>query len=152
MELLQEYIFIPLDIFRDIQHNRGITNKLEAWLTLLSMDEPEQIIHLIQSYPEFKLIYEDAYKLCLNIEKVMGMFSEELLEFDRNTVDYMIDEMQNTIDAQKVEIDAQKVEIDAQKVQIEQMSRVREEDLSKLQNLQAEIETLKKRLSEIESI
>lgn len=31
----------------------------------------------------------------------MEMFSEELYELDRNTVQYMIDEMQDTIDEQK---------------------------------------------------
>ncbi len=33
------------------------------------------------------------------------MFSRELHELDRNTVQYMIDEMQDTIDAQKIRID-----------------------------------------------
>ena len=35
----------------------------------------------------------------------MEMFSKELYELDRNTVQYMIDEMQETIDAQKETID-----------------------------------------------
>ena len=35
----------------------------------------------------------------------MGIFSEELAILDKNTVDYMIDEMQNTIDEQKETID-----------------------------------------------
>ena len=32
--------------------------------------------------------------MCRNTEKVMNMFSKELRELDRNTVQYMIDEMQ----------------------------------------------------------
>lgn len=56
---------------------------------------------LIDEYPEFKAMYEDIYNICLNIEKVMGMFSKELQELDKNTVMYMIDEMQNVIDSQK---------------------------------------------------
>ncbi len=44
----------------------------------------------------------------------MGIFSEELAILDKNTVDYMIDEMQNTIDEQKETIDAQQGTIDAQ--------------------------------------
>jgi phage pi2 protein 07 len=35
----------------------------------------------------------------------MEMFSEELYELDRNTVQYMIDEMQDTIDVQKEELE-----------------------------------------------
>ena len=37
-------------------------------------------------------MYEDLYNMCLNIEGVMNMFSEELTILDRNTVTYMIDE------------------------------------------------------------
>ena len=32
------------------------------------------------------------------MENIMGIFSEELLQMDRNTVQYMIDEMPETID------------------------------------------------------
>ena len=38
---------------------------------------------------------------------MMDMFSEELYELDKNTVQYMIDEMQDTIDEQKDIIDKQ---------------------------------------------
>ena len=34
----------------------------------------------------------------------MEMFSKELYELDKNTVQYMIDELQDTIDAQKDEL------------------------------------------------
>lgn len=42
-------------------------------------------------------MYNDIYTICQNIEKVMHMFSEELLILDKNTAQYMIDEMQGTI-------------------------------------------------------
>ena len=94
MDLLQNYIFIPLDIFRENVHNKGIKNKLDAWLVFLSMDEPERIIDLITAYPEFKAMYEHVYSMCRNVEDAMGIFSEELKILDRNTVRYMVDEMQ----------------------------------------------------------
>lgn len=94
---MQKYLFIPLDIFKEKQHNKEITNKLDAWLTFISTDNPEEIIKLIQKYPEFKLLYEDVYRICQNIEGVMNMFSEELRELDRNTVQLMIDEMNDEI-------------------------------------------------------
>ena len=58
-----------LDISREILHNKGIRNKLEAWL---------------------------AYTLYQNMEKVMNKFSKKL---DRNTVQYKIDEIQDEIAA-----------------------------------------------------
>lgn len=47
LDLLQKYLFIPLDIFREKQHNSDITNELDAWLVFLSMDDPEMIVRLI---------------------------------------------------------------------------------------------------------
>lgn len=47
LELLQEYIFIALDIFHEITHN--INSKLEAWLLFLSSDELEDMIKLVSS-------------------------------------------------------------------------------------------------------
>ena len=95
---MQKYLFIPLDIFRENKHNRDIKVKRDAWLTLFSSDDPDMIIELIEEYPEFRQIYEEAYEICLNVERVMDMFSKELYELDKNTAQYMIDEMQETID------------------------------------------------------
>ena len=104
VELLQEFLFIPLDIMKKIYQNNGIRNKLEAWLIFLSDDNPETIVRLMEEYPKFREMYEDVYELCLNTEKVMNMFSKELQELDRNTVQYMIDEMQDEIDSQKIQL------------------------------------------------
>ena len=120
MEFLQKYLFIPLDIFRKSQQNRNIRKKRDAWLALFSSDDPEAIIRLIERYPEFHKIYEEGYEICRNVERVMEMFSKELYELDRNTVQYMIDEMQDTIDAQKEEIGQKQDTIDAQKEEIGQ--------------------------------
>lgn len=101
MNLLQEFLFIPLDIVQKIYQNKGIRNKLEAWFIFLSSEDPETIAQLLDLYPEFRELYEDVYNLCLDTERMMGMFSKELLELDRNTVQYMIDEMQEDLDAKK---------------------------------------------------
>ena len=57
----------------------------------------------------------EIYQLCRNTEKVMGMFSKELQELDRNTVQYMIDEMQDVIDAQQEDISKKQKQILQQK-------------------------------------
>ncbi|MBP3818658.1 MAG: PD-(D/E)XK nuclease family transposase [Butyrivibrio sp.] len=98
LSMLQNYIFIPVDIFIDKLHNNGIRSEIDAWLTFLGCDEPEYIVELITSYPEFKVMYDDLYNMCRNVEGVMNMFSEELQILDRNTVKYMIDEMQEQYD------------------------------------------------------
>ena len=40
MELLQKYVFLPLDIFAERRHNKIIRDKLEAWLTFFNPNSP----------------------------------------------------------------------------------------------------------------
>ena len=148
LELLQEFIFLPLDIYFKFHHNKGIRNKLEAWLTFFGSDKPDEIIDLIEEYPEFRAMYEDVYEMCLNTEKVMGMFSKELQELDKNTVQYMIDEMQDTIDEQKNTIDEQKEQLAGKDVTISEQKDMLNEHKEQLAEKDAEIQTLKKMLAE----
>lgn len=133
LDLLQEFVFLPLDIYRKTKHNKE--SRIDAWLTFLGEDEPELIMKLINRYPDFREMYEEIYTLCLNTEKVMGMFSKELQELDRNTVQYMIDEMQDTIDRQKQELEDQRKEMDrkleAQKEEYEKKLAQLEQQLTK---------------------
>ena len=93
----------------------------------MSSDEAEDIVRLITDYPEFKVIYDEVYNLCLNVEKVMEMFSKELKELDQNTVQLMIDEMQEEIDSQKRALSSKDVEIESQRKELESKDdRIRE--------------------------
>ena len=95
---ISEILFVPLDIFHKTMENKDINTELEAWLTFLSTDDPEQIYDLIQKFPMFKEMYEDIFQLCQNTEKVMNMYSKELAQLDHNTAEYMVDEMQKDLD------------------------------------------------------
>lgn len=130
--LLQEFVFVALDIFRKNQHNKGIRNKLDAWLAFFSIDDPEVIVDLVEKYPYFRSMYEEVYEMCRNTEKVMNMFSKELRELDRNTVQYMIDEMQE--------------ELEGKAKELEEKGRELEESKSENTELRKQIEELKKRL------
>ncbi len=116
IELLQKYLFIPLDIFQIIKQTKEnglqINNRLDAWLAFLCSDEPDTIITIIEKYPDFKAIYEQIYSICRNIEGVMNMFSEELRILDRNTVQLMIDEMQEELNLTKQELEAANQELE----------------------------------------
>lgn len=124
INLLQEYLFIPLDIFKKNQQNENrsvkIENRLEAWLAFFCMDDPEIIIEIIEKYPDFKEMYEQAYDVCRNIEEVMQMFSKELLELDRNTVKLMIDDMQKQIEEKDEEIGCQREQLSQKDEQLNQ--------------------------------
>ena len=153
---MQEYVFISLDNFHGILHNKGIRNQLEAWLTFLSVDEPDTIAKLIQEYPQFEKYYKEIYKLCRNTERVMGMFSEELRELDRNTVQYMIDDMKDEIDAQRQELKEQKEllgekdnEIGAQRKLLSQKDDKIDTQKKTIDAQNKEIEELKRQLAQL---
>ena len=149
--LLQEYICIPLDIYKEIYHNKNehmkktkFDNKLEAWLAFLCMDDPEIVVRLIEQYPEFRAMYEEVYQICQNMDEVMRMFSKELLELDRNTVQLMIDEMQDEINVQKNQLEEKDAKLELQRKQLEQQECERKNErvqmlrrvYAKLQNME----------------
>ena len=144
LELLQKYLFIPLDIFQKNHQNKPIRNKLDAWLTFFCMDEPETIIRLITEYPEFKPMYEEIYELCQNTEKVMGMFSKELQELDRNTVQYMIDVMQDTINEKDIALQEKDIALQEKDVALQKNAVALQEKEIELQTLREQLAKLQK--------
>ena len=141
--------FVSLDNFRRLTQNKDIETKLEAWLHFLSRDEPEEIIRLIRTYPEFRPLYEEVYRLCQDTERVMHMFSKELEELDRNTVQYMIDEMQDEIDGMKEELWEKDAALQEQETALQEKEAVLREQKMVLQEKDAEIQAL---LQELEAL
>ena len=124
MELLHNYIFIPLDIFRKKHQNEDISTELDAWLTFLSTQEPDEIMRLCDAFPFFKDIYRHVYEICQNTEDVMGIFSEALAELDRNTVDYMIDKLKRSNE----QLQGEKEQLQGEKKQLQdENTRLKEE-------------------------
>ena len=131
---------------------------MEAWPTFLGSDKPEDIIELIGKYPKFKEMYEDVYQICRNTERVMEMFSKELQELDKNTVLYMIDEMQAQIDGQAATIDEQTKQLSDKNATIDEQAKqltnkdttIDEQDKTIIQQ-KAELDALKARIAELEN-
>ncbi len=123
MNLLQKYLFVALDNFRSIKHNESsemvINNRLEAWLAFLCMDDPDDILKIIEMCPDFKEMYEQIYDICRNLDGVMRMFSKELQELDRNSVELMVDEMQKDLDKTREELEVKNKQIEEQAKQLE---------------------------------
>ena len=144
LDMLQEYILIPLDIFKKCMHNKNINTKLDAWLTFFSEDRPDKIIELLTEYPQFKAMYQTIYDMCLNTERVMEMFSKELRELDRNTVKYMVEEQQRIIEEKTELIERQSEQIEQQSEQITQLSDQIAQLTDQLAFLTAELAKVKK--------
>lgn len=143
LETLQEYILIPLDIYQKNKHNKNIENKLEAWLSFIIDDSPERIMEIIEKYPSFREMYGEIYELCRNIEEVMNMFSKELQEIDRNTVQYMIEEQQERIEAMEKENEAIKKE----KEKLERRNRAQQEQLDTMEKEMMELRQVVEQLA-----
>ena len=149
MDLLQKYVFVSLDNFRRLTQNKDIETKLEAWLHFLSRDEPEEIIRLIRDCPEFRPLYEEVYRLCQDTERVMHMFSKELEELDRNTVQYMIDEMQDEIDGMKEELGKKDAALAEQETALREKDAALQEQKTALQEKDA---ALREKDAEIQAL
>ena len=70
LELLQKYIFVPIDIFLKKKDNIDTSNRMNAWLLFLGSDDPGDIIRLIEASPEFKAMYQQIYEMCESVERL----------------------------------------------------------------------------------
>lgn len=129
LNFLTKTIFISLDTFHSVVHN--ISNELEAWLTFLSSDDPERIVQLVNTFPEFLSCYQDIVKFRQNPKELIHMYSEALTILDRNTALLMCDEMTQTIQQQNSTIQQQNIQLS--------------ESEKEIAALRAEIERLKQK-------
>ena len=104
LDLLQQFYLISLDVFSENKYPLDKNNRLTAWLSLLATRNTEDLDTILAAYPWLEEIYQDMASYLRKPEEVLTMFSDALKILDHNTVQYMIDEMQNPIDGQKAEI------------------------------------------------
>ena len=105
LDLVQEYLLIPLDIF--LKKHQNIDKKLDAWLTLIASDEMERIREVIRAYPEFGEIYCQVFRFRYQMEELMNMFSDALKIMDANTTKYMVEQLTDENEQQRETIKKQ---------------------------------------------
>ncbi|MCD7746566.1 MAG: PD-(D/E)XK nuclease family transposase [Lachnospiraceae bacterium] len=162
----QEYVYVPLDIFRGILHNRGIKSELDAWLTFLCEDTPEMIELLIRQYPQFRELYNEVYKLCENLEHLQqnrlrrwqvrrwqGILPQAGPSLPQNLEDIMgcFSEALHEMDKNTVQymIEEQQAQIEVQKGKIEEQRGQIEEQKGKIEEQKGKIEEQKNHLEEM---
>ena len=149
LNVLQQYIFVPLDIFKENMKKYGIRSEQDAWAAFLSSDSPEVICTLIEQYPEqFLDLYRKLSGICQNTEGVMNMFSEELAILDRNTVILMQEEMKKEIELQKAEIERNKVVLEQNKAELEQNKAEMEQNKAEIERSKAELSQSREELNQ----
>lgn len=85
-------------------------------------------------------MYEQVYEICRNTEEMLGMYSEFLAELDRNTVDYMIDELREEANRLKEEIAQYKDKVTQYKGEAEQYKDGAEQYKGEAEQYKEEIE------------
>lgn len=151
LELLQEFYFIPLDIFFAIKHNESevvIKDDLEAWLYFLGSDRPEDILKLVNSRPRFAELYQDICKFRYHPEVAIMMFSEALRKLDENTVQYMIEEQKKELELLKKEVEEQRKVAEEERKQAEEQRKQAEEQRKKAEEQKKQAEEQKKQVEE----
>ena len=111
LDLLQKYIYIPLDVFRKYLHNKDIETEQEAWLAFLAYDDPEHVFQIQDRFPRFRELYADMAGFRKNVKEVLGMFSEALAIMDRNTVRNMMEEQQKELEENKKKLEESRREL-----------------------------------------
>ena len=163
LNLLQNYIFVPLDIFR--KHldallrpagGQPMTEK-EAWLAFLSSDDPRIILRILEDYPGiFRPLYDRICTMCQNTKEMMHMFSEELSILDKNTVMMMIEEQQETIEQQKQELSKKDETIGQQMQELSKKDKTIGQQMQELSHQKQELskkdETIGQQKQEIERL
>ena len=140
--------FISLDIFLKKHQNGDISTELDAWLTFLSTEEPDEIMRLCDAFLFFRDIYRHIYEICQNTEDVMGIFSEALAELDRNTVDYMIDELKRSneqLQDKNEQLQDKNEQLQDKNEQLQDKNELLED---RIQHLQKELDNMRKQLRE----
>ena len=137
-----------LDTFNSMGQN--IVTELDAWLTFFSCTDGEHIVRLVQEYPKFLEYYKDIAVFRTKPKELIYMFSEALEILDRNTANYMIDELAQEVKSVKEELDSAKSELDSTKKESMVKDNLIDTQKKELASKDEEIAKLKAKLEAFE--
>ena len=137
-----------LDTFNSMGQN--IVTELDAWLTFFSCTDAEHIVRLVQKYPKFLEYYKDIAVFRTKPKELIYMFSEALEILDRNTANYMIDELAQEVKSVKEELDSTKSELDSTKKESMVKDNLIDTQKKELASKDEEIAKLKAKLEAFE--
>lgn len=98
---------ISLDVFcekRYTENTIGLhADDLSGWMGVLTAETKEDVEWTIHKYPWSKAVFQEMSEYVKKPEEVMLMFSEALKIADKNTVKYMMDELQEKLNQSEEE-------------------------------------------------
>lgn len=133
LNFLQEFYLVALDVFRKSEYakSRDPKDRQVGWLSFFCTENAEDAEALCEVYPWLWELYAEMAEFGRKPEELIAMFSEILREMDRNTIRYMVDDLNEKVE-QRDEIIAAKNETIAKKDEIiaekeEALAKAREE-------------------------
>ena len=132
IDLLQEYFLIALDVFcqngytddKNSDTRETIDsgmNDLEGWLSILTAETISDVERVIRHYPWSESIFREMSAYVNKPEEVIHMFSEALKIADKNTVKYMIEELQDKLQQAEEKQKQTELELQQSKEEIAQL-------------------------------
>ena len=155
LNLLQNYFYLPIDIFFSIVDNKSDTetlSELEAWICFIGSDKPEYVQKIVETYPQFAKMYEEIYEFRKNPKEAVGMFSEALRIMDENTVKLMIEQQKEEMKQQAEMLEEMKTQIEQKRVQLEQKDAQLEQKDAQLEQMDAQLEQKDAQLSLVKKV
>ena len=55
-----------------------LKTKLEAWLTFIGSDRPDDILEVVRCYPEFRELYQEVFEFRYQKRELIEMYSKEI--------------------------------------------------------------------------
>ena len=106
LNFLQEFYLIALDVFRKSEYSkrRDPKERLVGWLSFFCTENADEAEALCNTYPWLSELYAQMAEFGRKPEELITMFSEILHEMDRNTIRYMVDDMNEQIEKGKLEL------------------------------------------------
>lgn len=144
---LMNLIYIPLDIFRNMPHNE--IGELEAWLYFLGSDEPKDINRIIQKYPFFEELYQEIVYFRYHPKELVGMYSEALAILDRNTVEFMLDDMKKEADDLRVDLNKMEAQVEELGAEISQKTAEIFQKTAEISQMETELNEKELRVAEL---
>lgn len=160
LDLLQEFIIIPLDVFLKIEHNE--MERLDAWLYFIGSNNPNDIFKIIEAYPDFVELYSEMIDLRYNMRELSGMyesFRQILREMDADTLQIMIAERKKEMEEKEQQLqekerrlqEKEKWLAESEKQLAESEKQLAENEKHLLEK-ERENEALRKRILELEKM
>ncbi len=148
LDLLQEYLLVPLDIFLDCPHNE--ISRLDAWLYFIASDDMDDIERVCSIYPEFCERYREVFRFRFQPKELVSMYWSEIRDADREHVLGMIELMKQELVIGQKKLEDNKKELEDNKKELEDNRKELEDNRKELEEKNKEAERLRIRIMELE--